>query len=350
MATEAELRERYQTNRFRNSASASPPTPTTSNQVPKDELALYEGLEQLGRDKPGSNVADHAMFGVGASASSSPGGTTTPLIDILEERAHVQDPREELAMYERMQRALDRTAEPLAVHGVSDEGSSSRVGDTSHRSPGGSGSRDEDELYGRGFQRPVLNEVEEDPSSKGLGAPMDANPERGEFGLPRAQSFVGPDDELSMYENTSSYGSEPRWRRPSCNPTNDGEANGQTNDRPNEQSQVDLEVQVPSEHVSQPARRSEPSTAPYTSEEGIRNPVFAPNNPEPAGGQDPVEGQENTDAENRTMNETDGEMSRSAQDREEEIELPRWQPDAEMTHCPICSTQFSFFIRKHHCR
>ncbi|KAF7557853.1 hypothetical protein G7046_g5956 [Stylonectria norvegica] len=30
--------------------------------------------------------------------------------------------------------------------------------------------------------------------------------------------------------------------------------------------------------------------------------------------------------------------------------LPRWQPDAEVTYCPICHTQFSFFVRKHHCR
>jgi hypothetical protein len=33
-----------------------------------------------------------------------------------------------------------------------------------------------------------------------------------------------------------------------------------------------------------------------------------------------------------------------------EIVLPRWQPDAEVTFCPICRTQFSFFVRKHHCR
>lgn len=32
------------------------------------------------------------------------------------------------------------------------------------------------------------------------------------------------------------------------------------------------------------------------------------------------------------------------------VELPRWQPDAEVTYCPICHTQFSIFIRKHHCR
>lgn len=33
-----------------------------------------------------------------------------------------------------------------------------------------------------------------------------------------------------------------------------------------------------------------------------------------------------------------------------EVVLPRWQPDAEVTFCPICRTQFSFFVRKHHCR
>jgi hypothetical protein len=33
-----------------------------------------------------------------------------------------------------------------------------------------------------------------------------------------------------------------------------------------------------------------------------------------------------------------------------DVILPRWQPDAEVTYCPICRTQFSFFVRKHHCR
>ncbi|KAM5363129.1 hypothetical protein ACJZ2D_012179 [Fusarium nematophilum] len=33
-----------------------------------------------------------------------------------------------------------------------------------------------------------------------------------------------------------------------------------------------------------------------------------------------------------------------------DMPLPRWQPDAEVTYCPICHTQFSFFVRKHHCR
>lgn len=33
-----------------------------------------------------------------------------------------------------------------------------------------------------------------------------------------------------------------------------------------------------------------------------------------------------------------------------EVMLPRWQPDSEVTYCPICGTQFSIFVRKHHCR
>jgi hypothetical protein len=30
--------------------------------------------------------------------------------------------------------------------------------------------------------------------------------------------------------------------------------------------------------------------------------------------------------------------------------LPRWQPDSEVTECPICKRQFSVFFRRHHCR
>ncbi|KAK4129512.1 FYVE-domain-containing protein [Parathielavia appendiculata] len=36
--------------------------------------------------------------------------------------------------------------------------------------------------------------------------------------------------------------------------------------------------------------------------------------------------------------------------RPSEVVLPRWQPDSEATYCPICGTQFSIFVRKHHCR
>jgi hypothetical protein len=33
-----------------------------------------------------------------------------------------------------------------------------------------------------------------------------------------------------------------------------------------------------------------------------------------------------------------------------DFQLPRWQPDAEVTYCPICNSQFNIFVRKHHCR
>ncbi|KAJ4144979.1 hypothetical protein LMH87_003844 [Akanthomyces muscarius] len=33
-----------------------------------------------------------------------------------------------------------------------------------------------------------------------------------------------------------------------------------------------------------------------------------------------------------------------------EFVVPRWQPDVEVTLCPICNTQFSIWVRKHHCR
>lgn len=43
--------------------------------------------------------------------------------------------------------------------------------------------------------------------------------------------------------------------------------------------------------------------------------------------------------------------SHQARSRESpDFMLPRWQPDAEATYCPICHTQFSIFVRKHHCR
>ncbi|KAL8676752.1 MAG: hypothetical protein Q9186_006753 [Xanthomendoza sp. 1 TL-2023] len=40
--------------------------------------------------------------------------------------------------------------------------------------------------------------------------------------------------------------------------------------------------------------------------------------------------------------------SRNQENRE--IILPRWQADSEVTRCPICSTNFGFWYRKHHCR
>jgi hypothetical protein len=36
--------------------------------------------------------------------------------------------------------------------------------------------------------------------------------------------------------------------------------------------------------------------------------------------------------------------------RGSEIVLPPWQPDAEVSQCPVCGRNFTFLYRKHHCR
>ncbi|KAJ5632073.1 hypothetical protein N7490_008412 [Penicillium lividum] len=51
-----------------------------------------------------------------------------------------------------------------------------------------------------------------------------------------------------------------------------------------------------------------------------------------------------------TETQTLAEALRTADEGDIETTLPRWQPDAEVTDCPICGTVFSFWYRKHHCR
>ena len=43
-------------------------------------------------------------------------------------------------------------------------------------------------------------------------------------------------------------------------------------------------------------------------------------------------------------------FSRHEESRDDEHVVPSWQPDAEVSNCPICGHTFSFFFRKHHCR
>lgn len=30
--------------------------------------------------------------------------------------------------------------------------------------------------------------------------------------------------------------------------------------------------------------------------------------------------------------------------------IPTWQPDSDVSNCPVCDAQFTFWYRKHHCR
>ncbi|OOQ86157.1 hypothetical protein PEBR_22667 [Penicillium brasilianum] len=67
-----------------------------------------------------------------------------------------------------------------------------------------------------------------------------------------------------------------------------------------------------------------------------------------------------TSSEGWVFSASSGEASRSRADNADErygrypeyqdVDMPRWQPDAEVTSCPICGTVFSFWYRKHHCR
>lgn len=94
--------------------------------------------------------------------------------------------------------------------------------------------------------------------------------------------------------------------------------------------------------------------------EAMRSPVHEPLRGDDAGiampshdrdPSNPGEGApaEATTIQTPTMNQPESE-EQSPPRRNNSIVLPRWQPDAEVTYCPICSTQFSWFNRKHHCR
>lgn len=47
---------------------------------------------------------------------------------------------------------------------------------------------------------------------------------------------------------------------------------------------------------------------------------------------------------------TRGSTGSDSRRRESDIALPQWQHDSEVSRCPVCKTEFSFWYRKHHCR
>jgi hypothetical protein len=47
---------------------------------------------------------------------------------------------------------------------------------------------------------------------------------------------------------------------------------------------------------------------------------------------------------------TPGPRGQEFRGQQGDVLLPRWQADNEVSHCPVCRNQFSFFYRKHHCR
>ena len=47
---------------------------------------------------------------------------------------------------------------------------------------------------------------------------------------------------------------------------------------------------------------------------------------------------------------TSSSSTRAEHQRDQGATPPRWQPDTEVSHCPICLVEFGMFIRRHHCR
>jgi hypothetical protein len=49
-------------------------------------------------------------------------------------------------------------------------------------------------------------------------------------------------------------------------------------------------------------------------------------------------------------NDIGGGSGSSSARRDADITVPEWQPDAAAKQCPICTSAFTFFNRRHHCR
>lgn len=79
--------------------------------------------------------------------------------------------------------------------------------------------------------------------------------------------------------------------------------------------------------------------------------LTAPESPERRSGYRPATGEGSSQATAIDLTRSpEGGSAGDAARRGSDIMIPPWQPDADVSHCPVCGTQFSFWYRKHHCR
>ncbi|KAK0664806.1 Lateral signaling target protein 2-like protein [Lasiodiplodia hormozganensis] len=78
--------------------------------------------------------------------------------------------------------------------------------------------------------------------------------------------------------------------------------------------------------------------------------LTAPESPERRGGYRSASGEGSSQATAIDLTLSPNGSSGSIERRDSDIMIPPWQPDSDVSHCPVCGTQFSFWYRKHHCR
>ncbi|OMP86478.1 E3 ubiquitin-protein ligase PIB1 [Diplodia seriata] len=78
--------------------------------------------------------------------------------------------------------------------------------------------------------------------------------------------------------------------------------------------------------------------------------LTAPESPERRGGHRPASGEGSSEATAIDLTFSPNGSSSSVERRGSDLVIPPWQPDADVSYCPVCGTQFSFWYRKHHCR
>ena len=149
--------------------------------------------------------------------------------------------------------------------------------------------------------------------------------------LPRISSLA--DSQHTAVESVESHNHPPS--QPSASPT----ARASTSQG---QRLAGLPTQPPRAPQPQPARLATPATSPRLPMPPRVPPHFATF--------DDLIAQMADTAVSQPTSATAGTANQELPASPRELVLPRWQPDSEVTFCCICRTQFSIFVRKHHCR